>query len=186
MLKNVSGAIPQFFRSAHRVLIAATLVLATVYILLAITQAGGLRGDANHNMMAMAKQQAERVRDVGATLSWQDLMRHGVGAMDATTGLVARMKGQRVRLAGFMVPLDAGASRTTDFLLVPYYGACIHVPPPPSHQMVHVRVRDGKGVALNFENPIWVEGIFGISHSESQYGQAEYALNAEEVTLYAH
>lgn len=176
--------IPRLLRSGHRALIAGTIVLATVYIALAVFQTAGLQNDPNHHMMAMAKEQAERVRDVGATLSWGDLMRHGTAKANVDSGLVARMNGQPVRMAGYMVPLDAAASRTTEFLLVPYYGACIHVPPPPPHQMVHVKVASGEGVPLNFEKPIWVEGLFRIGRSESQYGHADYAVQAEKVTLY--
>lgn len=188
-MTRVLETIPRLLRSGHRALIAGTVVLATVYIGLAVFQTAGLQNDPNHHMMAMAKEQAERVRDVGATLSWGDLMRHGVNRQptdegDSGSGFVARMNGQPVRMAGYMVPLDAAASRTTEFLLVPYYGACIHVPPPPPHQMVHVKVASGEGVPLNFEKPIWVEGAFRIGRSESQYGHADYAVKAEKVTLY--
>lgn len=183
-MRRTLETIPRLLRSGHRALIAGTVVLATVYLVLTLLQTAGLQGDPNHHMMAMAKEQAERVRDVGATLSWGDLLRYGSSPSDGQAHLVARMHGKRVRMAGYMVPLDAAASKTTEFLLVPYYGACIHVPPPPPHQMVHVKVASSEGVPLNFEKPIWVEGAFRIGRSESQYGHAEYAVNAENVTLY--
>ena len=54
--------------------------------------------------------------------------------------VVVALNNQNIKLAGFIVPLDFdfGAETFKDFLLVPYYGACIHVPPPPSNQIVHV------------------------------------------------
>ena len=44
--------------------------------------------------------------------------------------------GKRVKIPGFVVPLEGTAELTTEFLLVPFFGACIHVPPPPSNQIV--------------------------------------------------
>ncbi|OHC44405.1 MAG: hypothetical protein A3J25_09630, partial [Pseudomonadales bacterium RIFCSPLOWO2_02_FULL_63_210] len=53
--------------------------------------------------------------------------------------VVKELDGQAVKLPGYIVPLDVtDEGRVTEFLLVPYFGACIHVPPPPSNQIVHV------------------------------------------------
>ena len=51
------------------------------------------------------------------------------------------LNGQYVKLPGYVVPLESDAGGLlSEFLLVPYYGACIHVPPPPSNQIVYVRL----------------------------------------------
>lgn len=47
------------------------------------------------------------------------------------------LDGQIIRLAGYLLPLDLSGEAATDFLLVPYVGACIHAPPPPPNQIVH-------------------------------------------------
>ncbi|MCX8085895.1 MAG: DUF3299 domain-containing protein [Rhodocyclaceae bacterium] len=52
--------------------------------------------------------------------------------------VVKALDGKRVRIAGFVVTLERNAQGITEFLLVPYYGACIHTPPPPANQIVHV------------------------------------------------
>ncbi len=53
--------------------------------------------------------------------------------------VVKSLDGQQVKLPGYIVPLEVNEEgRTTEFLLVPYYGACIHVPPPPPNQIVHI------------------------------------------------
>ena len=54
--------------------------------------------------------------------------------------VVKTFTGQRVRLPGFAIPLESDTSTAKSFILVPYYGACIHVPPPPPNQIVHVRL----------------------------------------------
>ena len=46
--------------------------------------------------------------------------------------------GQSVRLPGYVVPLEDLAAGIKEFLLVPYFGACVHSPPPPANQIVHV------------------------------------------------
>ena len=45
--------------------------------------------------------------------------------------VVAELNGKRVKIGGYVVPLDFDATKVTEFLLVPFVGACIHVPPPP-------------------------------------------------------
>ncbi|MDV0438261.1 DUF3299 domain-containing protein [Xanthomonas sacchari] len=58
-----------------------------------------------------------------------------------TYNTVAAVLARKVRLPGYVVPLDSDdAGRVREFLFVPYYGACIHVPPPPPNQIVHVRL----------------------------------------------
>lgn len=52
--------------------------------------------------------------------------------------VVKSLDGKRVRIAGFVVPLERNDKGVTEFLLVPYFGACIHTPPPPANQIVHV------------------------------------------------
>ena len=76
------------------------------------------------------------------------------------TSVVQELDGKRVRIAGYLLPLEVAGANVTEFLLVPYVGACIHVPPPPPNQIVYVKVTknagyDGKG---RFE-PVWVTGV---------------------------
>ena len=64
-----------------------------------------------------------------------------------------------VRIPGFITPLEYSDELITEFLLVPYFGACIHVPPPPSNQTVLVKTGEGYGITLEESyNPIWVMG----------------------------
>ncbi len=75
------------------------------------------------------------------------------------TALVEELDGQQVRLAGYLLPLDVIDNRVVEFLLVPYVVACIHVPPPPPNQIIHVksdRVKDLKKGGLF--DPVWVTG----------------------------
>jgi hypothetical protein len=90
------------------------------------------------------------------------------------TAQLEKLQGKRVRIPGFMVPLEDEADGVTEFLLVPYYGACIHTPPPPPNQIVYVRMK--KKVRVDMYSPIWVEGPLKIQNTDSYYGTVGYQL----------
>lgn len=91
---------------------------------------------------------------------------------------------QKIRLAGFIVPLDFNEQKMfTSFFLVPYYGACIHVPPPPPNQIVYVRIPQGLEI-MDIYNPFWVEGALKIERVSKDQGMSLYSLDAVSVTRY--
>ncbi|MUK69534.1 DUF3299 domain-containing protein [Aliivibrio fischeri] len=67
--------------------------------------------------------------------------------------------GKKVRMPGFIVPIEFDGLKTTEFLLVPVAGACIHMPPPPANQIVRVSYPEGFTVQ-NVQYPVWIEGDF--------------------------
>ena len=74
--------------------------------------------------------------------------------------LNSELDGKRVRLPGYVLPLDVDGELLTEFLLVPYVGACIHVPPPPRNQIVHATVK--KPIERSFKQlftPIQAVGV---------------------------
>lgn len=90
----------------------------------------------------------------------------------------------RSKIAGFVVPLDAAKGETREFLLVPYFGACIHTPPPPSNQVIHV-VLPKKLQGLKTMDAIWVSGVLTVERSASALGAAGYAMRGDLVETYA-
>ncbi|WP_339489033.1 DUF3299 domain-containing protein [Pseudomonas sp. EL_65y_Pfl2_R95] len=94
---------------------------------------------------------------------------------------VAAFNGKQIRLGGYPVPLESDAKgRSTLFFLVPYPGACIHVPPPPPNQLVLVRYP--KGIALeDIYAPLWVSGTIKIESVSNDLADAAYALDASQV-----
>lgn len=71
--------------------------------------------------------------------------------------LVSSLNDTKVRLAGYLLPLEFSDDGTNEFLLVPYVGACIHVPPPPPNQIVFVTT--DKPVKLDDAfTPVWITG----------------------------
>lgn len=116
-------------------------------------------------------------------LVWDDLL-----GLDLETGMpsddLAALDGRRVRIPGFMVPLEDTATEVGEFLLVPFVGACIHVPPPPANQMVHVLMADGATTTVYWWDPIWIYGTLHIENVEHVYGKASFRFDGDEVVRY--
>ncbi len=101
-----------------------------------------------------------------------------------SVGVVEELNGARVVLPGFIVPLElAGDGRVTEFLLVPYYGACIHYPPPPSNQIVHVTLPKPVEIG-SILVPVWVAGEIRTEMQQSDLGNASYTMLAEHMEDY--
>ncbi len=90
-----------------------------------------------------------------------------------------------VAVPGFMVPLEDDAEQVTEFLLVPFSGACIHVPPPPPNQMIYVKLRGGKHAKMSFSEPITVVGRLHVSTVQSPYGDVSFNMDGDSVQPYA-
>ena len=98
--------------------------------------------------------------------------------------VVKALDGQQIRLPGYIVPLEVNEEgRTTEFLLVPYYGACIHVPPPPSNQIVHIVSEMGVRVEDLYQ-PYWIEGRMQVKSVRSELADAGYEMEAEKIYAY--
>jgi uncharacterized protein len=94
---------------------------------------------------------------------------------------VSSIHGKRASLTGYIVPLDFDIAHTREFLLVPYFGACIHTPPPPSNQIVHVHI-DGQGVSMEgWDAMVEVEGILTVERNDTMMGIAGYSMSATTV-----
>lgn len=92
------------------------------------------------------------------------------------------LDGRRVRLPGFIVPLEDFQERAKEFLLVPYFGACVHLPPPPPNQMVYATLRSELPMATFY--PVWIEGTLRITNFKSPYGIAGFRMQVTRMTPY--
>ena len=101
----------------------------------------------------------------------------------ASNGVRTDWNGQIVRLPGFMVPIDYEGTGVTAFVLVPYVGACVHVPPPPANQLVFVTTQTPYESDGLFE-PVNVIGMFGVSSLSTHIAEIGYALSADEILPY--
>jgi hypothetical protein len=100
--------------------------------------------------------------------------------------IVKSQVNQKVRLPGYAVPLDADRNSKREFLLVPYFGACIHTPPPPSNQIVLVRPTANSKIKKMPESMdvLWVEGELKESRVNTSQGVSGYMLEAINIAPY--
>ena len=122
----------------------------------------------------------------GAGASWfeHDESSTEIPDQPHSVGVVEELNGVRVMLPGFVVPLEmADNGKVTEFLFVPYVGACVHYPPPPANQIVYVTLPK----PVEFESlwvPYWVAGIIRTDTKESELGNAGYTIAAEYMEDY--
>ncbi|MEM7415156.1 MAG: DUF3299 domain-containing protein [Gemmatimonadota bacterium] len=111
-----------------------------------------------------------------------------LAGLDYQTGELSErlneVAGKAVRIPGFTVPLEDFASSATEFLLVPYVGACVHTPPPPPNQLVWVEMDGRKRAKMDGWNPVWLEGVLHVEDVESIYGSSAFRVVGTSVTPY--
>jgi uncharacterized protein len=93
------------------------------------------------------------------------------------------LNGKKVRMPGFVLPLDQVGESVKTMLLVPYFGACIHSPPPPANQMVQVSFTKPQA-GLRTMDAVWVSGVIEVFRADSPWGAAGYRINAVKVEPY--
>lgn len=92
-----------------------------------------------------------------------------------------------VRLPGFIAPLEYTDDLITEFLLVPYFGACIHVPPPPVNQTVLVKTAKGQGIKIEDSYyPVWVMGKLAVEATTTQLAAAGYIIPEAIIAPYTN
>lgn len=136
-------------------------------------------------------------------ITWEDLIPPGVpyseiigeGDMDVVADtwrpvydangfkLNEALNGAYIRMPGFIIPLDTSGEGVRTFLLVPYVGACIHVPPPPANQLVYVTATKA-WPADQLWDPVWVEGHMSTRLQSTELGETGYQLTADLMEIY--
>ncbi len=103
-----------------------------------------------------------------------------------TYNVVADLNGANIRMPGYVVPLDFNASSEySEFLLVPYFGACLHTPPPPPNQIVYIKSSPATKIDDIYE-PVWVEGIMRTGEFGSELGNSAYELTLAKLEPYEY
>jgi hypothetical protein len=90
---------------------------------------------------------------------------------------------QPIRIPGYVVPIDETKSGMREFLLVPYFGACIHTPPPPANQIIDVKLR-APSKDVRMMEPVWVSGRITTLRSSTAMGASGYSMEGVVVEPY--
>jgi hypothetical protein len=93
------------------------------------------------------------------------------------------MNGVAIRIPGFIVPIERSGDSVRELLLVPYFGACVHVPPPPANQIIHVLV-DPPLKDAHLMDTMWVSGTLETVRSPSSMGTSGYRMKAAKIVPY--
>ena len=91
----------------------------------------------------------------------------------------AKLNNRRVSIAGFVVPLDGEREKTREFLLVPYFGACIHAPAPPANQVIHVVVSKTAS-AVKLTPAALVYGTIRVVRSDTKLAVTTYEMTIDK------
>ena len=142
-----------------------------------------------HAPLAQAPRALEVLRRPGAPtpdpapIDWRILAGLNVKTGAISPALLA-LDGKRVKIAAFIVPLEDYMEEADEFLLVPYFGACIHTPPPPPNQMVYVRMPAGKALKIGWWDPVWFVGILHVKQVDSPFGVVSFDMDGMSSSPY--
>jgi len=166
-----------------------------------------MTGFTRRHMLALGIAGASIPRSVWAAtpreITWEDLIPPGVpyaeiigeGELNEVndtwrpiydanaTKLNEALNGAYVRMPGFIIPIETGADGVVEFVLVPYVGACIHVPPPPPNQLVLVRAID-PWPSDNLWEAVWVTGRMSTQLMSTEIAETGYAMTADQMEIY--
>ncbi len=116
----------------------------------------------------------------------EDAMMEALFSPKYPAGAVEELDGEFIRIPGFVVPLGfADEGKIKDFLLVPYFGACIHYPPPPPNQMIYVIADEPVEIESTWA-PIWAIGKLSTDFQQSDLGSAEYTMQIQSIEDYEY
>lgn len=99
--------------------------------------------------------------------------------------VVNELDGKRIKIPAYITPLEFNEnSLMSEFLLVPYVGACIHTPPPPANQVVHAKLREA--IKMNsIYDPVWAIGVIRTETVQSDLAESGYKLEVEKILPYS-
>ncbi len=103
-----------------------------------------------------------------------------------TFNTVKELNGKKIRIPGYTVPFEYGAdAQIKEFLLVPYFGACIHSPPPPPNQTIFIMA--DKAIKMNdLAQAVWIEGTIYTQTQESDLADAAYTIKLTSIEEYTY
>lgn len=101
-----------------------------------------------------------------------------------STHTVDTFFGEVVAISGFIVPLEVNEKQqVTQFFFVPYFGACIHYPPPPPNQIIYSRLEGGLD-DININQAYTLTGVLRGGLFEDPAGTSAYILEIAEIHEY--
>jgi hypothetical protein len=136
-----------------------------------ISHEGGESAPSSPLGQAMANQDP-------AAAAWNDVL--------MSANVKGELNNQKVKVPGFIVPVEYDADQNvTAFFLVPYFGACIHVPPPPPNQIIFVTNKQ-KIKADQIYSPFWISGTLTTESMSHDLAKSAYSMKADKIEEYVY
>ncbi|EKO3876976.1 DUF3299 domain-containing protein [Vibrio metschnikovii] len=95
----------------------------------------------------------------------------------------SELNGSQVKIPGFVIPLEGDENSITEFLLVPYFGACIHVPPPPPNQIIYVKYPQGAPIQQLWD-VVYVIGTLKTEVVSAELAETAYLIEGTAIEDY--
>lgn len=97
---------------------------------------------------------------------------------------VESLDGKFVKLPGFIVPLESDeGGLLSEFLLVPYYGACIHTPAPAPNQVVYISLEEPFNLTSMYD-AYWITGTIKTERYSGMMADTVYRMDGQKVEKY--
>ena len=107
-----------------------------------------------------------------------------VKEMQGESGFInMNLNNKNIKIAGYITPIAFDGENVTEFLFVPYRGACIHVPPPPANQIIYVKSATGLK-ADKIWAPQWITGILSVNSVSTIVADVGYSIQHASVSPY--
>jgi hypothetical protein len=116
-------------------------------------------------------------------IGWNDLIPWTAVFTPNEVKFNKKLDGKTVKIPGYIVPLDHIGFGVVEFMLVPFIGACVHVPPPPPNQLIHVTT-EKPWDAMTLWEPVWVTGEIVIKFHTNEWAETGYQISADEIEFY--
>ena len=118
-------------------------------------------------------------------LSWKDLQRYDYKKNHLPDDVREKISHPVVQLAGFAVPLQASSSSLDHFLFVPSQAYCVHVPPPPPHLMIEVKMKKKQAISTKaLRGALVITGQLKLTQRKTAYGQASWYFHGDRLQPY--
>ncbi|WP_188697112.1 DUF3299 domain-containing protein [Bowmanella pacifica] len=138
----------------------------------------------NHSDDPFAVPQADQQEADSIQQQIDEIKRQRLNAALVSTRIRSEFDKQSLRLAGFVVPLEYHADNSVQSaFLVPYFGACIHMPPPPPNQIIYLQFPPGYKVNDIYQ-AYWLSGILSTQLTENEVATAAYSMQVQALSPY--
>lgn len=123
---------------------------------------------------------------------YQKILLRVQAEMDAAP-VIEALDGEQVKIPGFIVPLEINNTSISEFLLVPYFGACTHTPPPPANQIIYSKIKN-EYTTDDLTDPVWITGKLTTGSFVSKLNEvgvsraadisSSYSIEVEKIEVY--